>query len=175
MAASPVLAILLSFCGCLFWALGAHAQSVICVLNAGEIRGIVQFAQLNASHVRVSFNGSGIPHGVHGFHVHQYGDISTGCAAAGGHFNPDSVNHGGPDAPVRHVGDLGNVEADRHGVVTFIRDDSYLQLSGDRSILGRAVVLHADPDDLGLGGSPDSLTTGHAGARIACCVIVYAK
>uniref|UniRef100_V5GY17 Putative secreted protein n=1 Tax=Ixodes ricinus TaxID=34613 RepID=V5GY17_IXORI len=68
MAASPVLAILLSFCGCLFWASGAHAQSVICVLNAGEIRGIVQFAQLNASHVRVSFNGSGIPHGVHGFH-----------------------------------------------------------------------------------------------------------
>ncbi len=31
--------------------------------------------------------------------------------------------------------------------------------------------IHQDPDDLGLGGWPDSKTTGHAGARIGCCVI----
>lgn len=27
------------------------------------------------------------------------------------------------------------------------------------------------PDDLGLGGHEDSLKTGHAGGRVACCVI----
>jgi len=31
--------------------------------------------------------------------------------------------------------------------------------------------VHADEDDLGRGGFPDSKTTGHAGARIACGVI----
>jgi len=31
--------------------------------------------------------------------------------------------------------------------------------------------IHRDEDDLGRGGAPDSLTTGNAGARIACCVI----
>lgn len=39
------------------------------------------------------------------------------------------------------------------------------------SIIGRAVVLHADADDLGRGGFADSKTTGHAGPRIACGVI----
>jgi Cu/Zn superoxide dismutase len=38
-------------------------------------------------------------------------------------------------------------------------------------LLGRTVIVHADPDDLGLGGQPDSLVTGHAGKRIACALI----
>ncbi len=37
--------------------------------------------------------------------------------------------------------------------------------------MDRAIVLHEDPDDLGDGGSEDSLTTGNAGARLGCCVI----
>jgi len=36
---------------------------------------------------------------------------------------------------------------------------------------GRSVIIHADKDDYGLGGEPDSLTTGHAGKRIACAII----
>ena len=35
--------------------------------------------------------------------------------------------------------------------------------------------VHADPDDLGKGGHPDSLTTGHAGGRLACGVIGSTK
>lgn len=33
------------------------------------------------------------------------------------------------------------------------------------------MVVHAGEDDLGLGGATDSLTTGNAGGRQACCVI----
>ena len=32
----------------------------------------------------------------HGFHVHEYGDLSDGCTSAGGHYNPRGVKHGAP-------------------------------------------------------------------------------
>jgi len=44
-------------------------------------------------------------------------------------------------------------------------------LTGEYSVIGRSCVCHADEDDLGRGGHSDSLTTGHAGARLACGVI----
>merc|ERR1711911_143674 len=80
-----------------------------------------------------------------------------------------------PTASVRHVGDLGNITATDSGVATVDINDSLIQLSGENSIIGRTVVVHADPDDLGKGGVPLSLTTGNAGARVACGVIGIAK
>lgn len=44
-------------------------------------------------------------------------------------------------------------------------------MTGEYSVIGRSCVCHADEDDLGRGGHSDSLTTGHAGARLACGVI----
>ena len=43
------------------------------------------------------------------------------------------------------------------------------------NIIGRGLIIHADEDDCGQGGQPDSLITGHAGKRIACAVIGYAS
>ena len=51
-----------------------------------------------------------------------------------------------------------------------------IKLRGTKcNIIGRGLIIHADEDDLGLGGFPDSLTTGHSGKRIACAVIGYSK
>lgn len=79
--------------------------------------------------------------------------------------------HGGPTSENRHVGDLGNIEANDNGIAWINIIDNHISLSGNYNIIGRAVVVHADPDDFGLGGFSDSTTTGHAGARLGCGVI----
>ncbi|CAB4316196.1 unnamed protein product [Prunus armeniaca] len=57
------------------------------------------------------------------------------------------------------------------GVAEVSLKDWQIPLSGPHSILGRAVVVHADPDDLGKGGHELSKTTGNAGARVGCGII----
>ena len=87
----------------------------------------------------------------------------------GGHYNPDSVDHG--DINEGHVGDLGNITADESGMAKFTIEAKRVDLLGDRSVVGRGIVVHAGPDDLGKGGDAESLKTGNAGDRLACGVI----
>ncbi|EPB74604.1 copper/zinc superoxide dismutase [Ancylostoma ceylanicum] len=58
---------------------------------------------------------SGLTPGLHGFHVHETGDLGNGCLASGPHYNPTNVVHGGPMDTVRHVGDLGNINTPDNG------------------------------------------------------------
>ena len=127
--------------------------------------------------VKLRVRVTGLKPGPHGFHVHALGDLTKGCMSAGGHYNPAGAPHGGPGDSFdrRHAGDLGNVVADASGVVDTEIEDTLLTLRGELSILGRSIILHADADDLGKGDFPDSKTTGHAGARLACGVIGVAE
>ena len=74
-----------------------------------------------------------------------------------------------------HVGDLGNVVAGTDGVADFTIIAKRVDLVGEQSVIGRAVVIHSDKDDLGKGGDEESLKTGNAGDRLACGVITYTK
>lgn len=134
-----------------------------------------QFSQDAKSPVEVTGDISGLAKGLHGFHIHEFGDNTNGCISAGAHFNPQNQTHGGPNHEIRHVGDLGNVEAGDDGVAKVHIKDSIISLQGEHSVIGRTVVVHADPDDLGQGGHELSKTTGNAGARLACGVIGLAK
>ncbi|VDM44828.1 unnamed protein product [Toxocara canis] len=135
--------------------------------------GIVDFRQDSLSLV-VNGTVRGLTAGLHGFHVHARGDIGNNCGAALGHYNPFGRNHGAPGLAfptVRHVGDLGNIQANANGEATISGTFRGVGLVGPFSIIGRALVVHAMADDLGLGNNDGSRTTGNAGGRFACGII----
>lgn len=111
-----------------------------------EIRGVIE----------------GLTPGKHGFHIHEFGDLSDAKTgkSAGGHFNPTNQPHGRQDAKQRHVGDLGNIEADKDGKANIKIRDSVIELEGANSIIGLSVVIHADADKF-------TQPVGDAGARVA--------
>lgn len=75
------------------------------------------------------------------------------CVQLGPHFNPNNLDHGAPEDEIRHAGDLGNITAGNDGVAEISVKDLQIPLSGANSIVGRAVVVHTDPDDLGRGAN----------------------
>lgn len=115
----------------------------------------------------------GLKPGVHGLHIHEYGNLTDGCKSAGAHYNPDGVDHG--DLNEGHVGDLGNITADEDGTARIEIVAPRVELIGERSVIGRSFVVHADEDDLGKGGDEESLKTGNAGDRLGCGVIVMTE
>jgi Cu-Zn family superoxide dismutase len=150
----------------------------IAVFNDKKIKGTVEFSEISCSdNIKITINLSGFKKNTtHGFHIHEAGDLTDSCMGACAHFNPTNCDHGGINSAIRHTGDLGNINADENGNVNMIIEDDRIRLRGTKyNIIGRSVVVHEDPDDNGLGGYPDSLITGHAGARLACAVIGYSK
>ena len=102
-----------------------------------------------------------------GFHIHEAGDCSSGDGmSAKGHFNPHGKPHGRAGTPERHAGDLPSLKAGKDGRVKLDATVDGISIgSGPGNIVGRGLIIHADPDDY------KTQPTGNAGARIACCVI----
>ena len=118
--------------------------------------------------VHVLVNVQGLkPNQEHGFHIHERGDCSSGDGmSAGGHFNPQGKAHGNPTSGEHHAGDLPSLKADKDGRARLDVELSGITLApGPNSIVGRGLIIHADPDDY------QTQPTGNSGARIACGVI----
>ena len=138
--------------------------------QSDKVKGTILLMQKPGTPTLIKGRIQGLKPGEHGFHIHEFGDMSDGCASMGGHYNPDGVDHG--DLEEGHVGDLENVTANEDGIADFIIVAKRVDLVGDRSVVGRGIVIHKDTDDLGRGGDAESLKTGNAGDRLACGVIV---
>jgi len=107
----------------------------------------------------------------HAIHVHEKGDCSAADASsAGGHFNPTGSEHGRAGTPVHHAGDMDNIVANAEGVADINIHLAGVTLGGGAAndIAGRAVIVHAAPDDY------TSQPAGNAGARVACGIITPA-
>ena len=149
-----------------------EATKAIAVLQptqASKVQGTVYFTK-EGDKLHLSVMVQGLTPGRHGFHIHEYGDCSSpDASSAGGHFNPTGQPHGAPTVEKHHAGDYGNIEADANGVAKFDWTDTVNKLDGPDSILGRAVIVHAESDDM------KTQPTGASGARVACGVIGFAK
>jgi superoxide dismutase, Cu-Zn family len=148
----------------------AHAQDVTKAAanlepkSGSRVTGTVMFTKMG-NEVQVVADIQNLTPGKHGFHLHEKGDCSAADASsAGGHFNPTHQHHGGPNTAERHVGDLGNLEADASGKA-HLDWKGKMNLSGADSIIGKSVVVHEKADDL------KTDPAGNSGARIACGVI----
>lgn len=152
--------------------------TAIAVFSGPTIKGTVKFTEdIESKQVQIDVNLTGLDkNALHGFHVHESGDLTDKCESMCAHFNPFKKNHGCPGKKERHVGDLGNLKTNSKGNAQYTFYDDVIRLRGTKAnILGRGLIIHADPDDCGTGNFPDSLTTGHAGKRIACAIIGYSK
>jgi len=148
----------------------SEVKALIAVLQptaGNDLSGQVIFKDLGEGKVEVPAKDDGLePDSKHGFHVHEYGDLTADDGTAtGGHFNPEGHDHGLPETEVRHAGDFGNLESNSEGVAEFkLVVDNITLTHGPTAVLGRGVIVHAKMDD---GGQP----TGNAGPRIAQAVI----
>ena len=149
----------------------------IAVFKDKDIKGVVELQENNNKVViNINLKSNKYKNSIHGFHIHEAGDLTDNCMGACGHFNPYNKNHGGPESSERHVGDLGNIKFDNKGVCNMILEDKLVKLRGtEANVIGRSIVIHSKEDDLGLGGNEDSLKTGNAGKRLTCAVIGYSK
>ncbi|KAH7678758.1 Superoxide dismutase protein, partial [Dioscorea alata] len=141
----------------------------VAVLGGDQgVNGTVFFIQEGDGNLLFFLLISNLKSLLHGFHVHALGDTTNSCMSTELHFNPSGKDHGPPEDEIWHAGDLRNVVAGDDNIVSFLTSLYYIPLSGPNSMIGRAVVVHADPDDLGKGGHELSKTTGNTGGRVVC-------
>jgi len=142
-----------------------RATAGLAVTKGNKTVGEVTFEQLGDK-VRVTVQVIGLkPNQEHGFHIHEVGDCSSGDGmSAKGHFNPFGKPHGRDGE--RHAGDMPNLEADKSSRAKLVVDLDVITVTpGPASIIGRGIIVHAQPDDY------TSQPVGNAGARMACGVI----
>ena len=148
-----------------------NAIAIVQATAGNKVSGVVYFQQKEKK-VNVTANIEGLtPNQKHGFHIHQYGDISAlNGTSAGGHYNPKGVAHSLPHSTgEKHLGDLGNLSANAEGKANLVLSLNDISLCCSKnSIIGRSIIIHKNEDD---GGQP----TGNAGPRIGMGVIGISK
>ncbi|GAC1404628.1 MAG: superoxide dismutase family protein [Candidatus Velthaea sp.] len=140
--------------------------------TTGKKIGFARFVGVDAGGTQITVDVSGLPPGKHGLHIHEFGScnavrdtagVPTAFGGAGAHYDPAMTKmHKGPDGG-GHAGDLPVLDVDDAGNARLAFYAAGLSVKGAQSIVGRAIVIHANPDDY-----TDVPPNGGSGARIAC-------
>jgi Cu-Zn family superoxide dismutase len=151
--------------GCAAVDVPVQAPPVSLINTDGQAIGTVAPAQTTGG-VTLVLQASGLPHGLHGLHVHGAGRCDPpSFDTAGPHWNPADRKHGLQNPQGPHAGDLPNVTVSSNGVLaeTVVLAGTSLAALADED--GSALVIHAGADDYVTDPS------GNSGARIACAVL----
>ena len=150
-------------------------KAVAVLLNQNGISGTIHMTE-KIKGVEFKYSITGLSDGKHGFHIHEYGDLTQGCTSACKHYNPLHKSHGSLTSKERHLGDLGNIiSTNQLAKGTIFAKSISLNFAKKHCIIGRMLVVHKDADDLGMGNNPESLKTGNAGERLTCGIIGLKK
>ena len=150
---------------------GKQAHAMIGSLGDSGVTGMVVFTQ-NGDQITLTADIQGASPGLHGFHIHEFGDCSAPDGkSAGGHWNPTDVAHGKWGEGEFHLGDIGNITVgeDGTGRITLTTDLWEIGTGSDIDVVGKSIIVHAGADDF------TSQPSGAAGARIGCGVIVLSE
>ncbi len=146
----------------------ATANVTLAATQGHNVTGTISIAPMGEGvHLTGSLQGLP-PNGEFGFHIHEKGDCSApDASSAGGHLNPAGVEHGNPQSPPHHAGDISNAKSDAQGVAQINAHVDGLTLGdgGASDVVGKAVVVHEKTDDY------KTQPSGGSGARVACGVI----
>jgi Cu-Zn family superoxide dismutase len=144
-----------------------RAEATIVGKSGSEMKGQAVFTA-KGGFVSLRIELENAPPGVHAVHLHEKGDCSAPDAmSAGPHWNPTTQAHGQWGHGAFHLGDIGNIEvgADGKGGTSLRTDLWSIGGKPETDVVGRAVVVHAGPDDFA------TQPTGNAGGRIGCGVV----
>jgi Cu-Zn family superoxide dismutase len=154
---------------------GATQASATIVDASGAAIGWARLVEDSSGIVHVNVHVKGLTPGLHGIHIHGIGACTPTFAAAGGHYNPLTRQHGLLNAAGAHAGDLPNLIVNEDGVAHLDATTDRVTLTSGPTTLfdttagavGSAFIIHANEDD-----QLTDATNGGSGGRIACGVIV---
>lgn len=145
-----------------------HLGAAVVEMRSGIVKGVTRFVQVSEDLCVIDGTIDGLSPGLHGLNIHELGDLSLGCTSTGDHYNPQNCQHGAPEDNERHVGDLGNISADKNGRASFRIEDKNIKVW---DVIGRSLVVHHGEDDLGRGSDELSKITGNSGPGLSCGII----
>ena len=166
---TPLIALTLCLLAAPAFAKAKNALVVPLKTATGEDAGTATFHEGRKGNLSIKLNLKNLPIGDHAVHIHE----NPVCGApdfktAGGHFNPESKQHGTLNPMGHHAGDLPqNISIGEQHTAEVTMKVNYLSLdpTSPNSILGHAIMVHEKADDM------KTDPTGSAGNRIACGVI----
>ena len=133
-----------------------------------DTQGTVVFKQKGKT-VSMNMNVYRLTPGEHAVHIHEKADCSAADgSSAGGHWNPAGDDHGKWGSAHFHMGEIGNLYADKKGDahLVFKTDKWCLGCSDDsKNIIGKGIIIHSAKDDF------HTQPTGNAGGRVGCVEI----
>ena len=144
-----------------FLASTAQAAPISSEVNAGNGTSLGQVTFEDSKYgLMITPKLSGLPVGIHGFHIHQVADCGDNGMKAGGHLDPKNTNsHQGPYGE-GHLGDLPVLAVNANG-------EAQIPVLAPRlktdDIKGHAIMIHAGGDNYS-----DNPPLGGGGARIGC-------
>ncbi|MBN8622256.1 MAG: superoxide dismutase family protein [Flavobacteriales bacterium] len=133
-----------------------------------QTQGTAKFVQ-TGKNVEMDLNVYKLTPGIHAVHIHEKGDCSSSDgSSAGGHWNPTNHDHGKFGSETFHMGDIGNLNADKDGTARMVfKTDKWCIGCKDetKNIVGKSLIIHAGRDDF------KTQPTGNAGGRVGCIEI----